>query len=118
MKMTKDLTLLFFAILTFAFLDSYNAEPIAEPVIEETGTRDSKGTFYSSQYDISFHIYSLKKLVKKSVYLCRHLIMFLIWVVSVVCTCVLFALHLGSEYINKQTVIQILFDQDLMSRDQ
>ena len=45
MKMTKDLTLLFFAILTFAFLDSYNAEPIAEPVIEETGSRDSKGTF-------------------------------------------------------------------------
>ena len=80
MKMTKDLGLLFFALLTFAFIDLYNAEPIAEPVIDEVGTdsRDSKGTFYSSQYDISFHIYSLKKLVKKSVYLCRHLIMFLI----------------------------------------
>ena len=45
MKMTKDLSLLFFAILTFAFIDLYNAEPIAEPVIEETETRDSKGTF-------------------------------------------------------------------------
>ena len=79
MKMTKDLGLLFFALLTFAFIDLYNAEPIAEPVIDEVGTdsRDSKGTFYSSQYDISFQIYSLKKLVEKSVYFCRHLIMFL-----------------------------------------
>ena len=56
MKMTKDLSLLFFAILSLAFVDLYNAEPIAEPVIEETGTenRDSKGTFYSSQCEISF----------------------------------------------------------------
>ena len=47
MKMTKDLTLLFFAILNFAFINLYNAEPIAEPVVEEVGTdtRDSKGTF-------------------------------------------------------------------------
>ena len=54
--MTKDLGLLFFAILTFAFIDLYNAEPIAEPINEEVGTdtRDSKGTFSSSQYDISF----------------------------------------------------------------
>jgi len=44
MKMTKDLTLLFFTILTFVFINSYNAEPIAEPVVEEIGTetRDSK----------------------------------------------------------------------------
>ena len=56
MKMTKDLTLLFFAILTFAFINSYNAEPIAEPVVEEIGTetRDSKGTFLRSQSVISF----------------------------------------------------------------
>ena len=63
MKMTKDLGLLFFAILTFAFIDLYNAEPIAEPVIDEVGTdtRDSKGTFYSSQHDISFQILQSQK---------------------------------------------------------
>ena len=56
MKMTKHQRLLFGAILTFVFIDLYNAEPIAEPVMEETGTetRDSKGTFYNSQCEISF----------------------------------------------------------------
>ena len=61
--MTKDLGLLFFAILTFALIDLYNAEPIAEQVIDKVGidTRDSKGTFYSSQYNISFQILQSKK---------------------------------------------------------
>ena len=70
MKMTKDLTLLFFAILTFAFINSYNAEPIAEPVVEEIGTetRDSKGTFLSSQSVISFQILQSQKTCQKSGY--------------------------------------------------
>ena len=66
--MTKDLTLLFFAILTFAFINSYNAEPIAEPVVEEIGTetRDSKGTFLSSQSVIFFSNLTVSKDLSKN----------------------------------------------------
>ena len=58
---------LFFAILTFAFINSYNAEPIAEPVVEEIGTetRDSKGTFLSSQSVFFFQILQSQKTCQK-----------------------------------------------------